>query len=125
MDPSLVISLLNMLHMAVLALAVMFWLKLMRHIAAKEQAASPETDEMFLSRMALSQGTSEYRLFHAAATTWNVSGPRIEDDFKTFVTEGHMPHYVRDYVRRERKKRLPQSDCGTHCPPPLGTATTP
>ena len=111
----------NLLNLAVLALAVVFFLKLMRTIAAMEHAAAPDTDEAFLGRLALMQGTSEYELFHMAAETWNLSGRRVEEDFNTFVIEGHMPHYVRDFVRRERQKSSAHRDCGPDCPP-LGTA---
>lgn len=115
------ITLFKLLNLAVLALAVVFFLKLMRIIAAKEAAATPETDETFLARMALMQGTSEYRLFHKAAETWSVSTRRIEEDFKTFVTEGHLPHYVRDFVRRERQKTASRLDCAPNCPSPGST----
>ena len=104
------------LNMAVLALAVVFFLKLLRHIAALEQSVTPDTDETFLGRLALMQGTSEYQLFHTAAETWNLSGGRIEEDFNIFVTQGHMPHYVRDFVRHERQKASDRRDCGPDCP---------
>ncbi|MFH1985300.1 MAG: hypothetical protein ABIL58_25975 [Pseudomonadota bacterium] len=118
-------SLLNLLNVAVLALAVVFFLKLLRHIAALEHAITPDTDEAFLGRMALMQGTSEYRIFHDAAETWNVSGGRIDEDFNVFVTEGHMPHYVRDFIRHERQKADSRRDCGPHCPPAGPTPLAP
>lgn len=115
---TVIIPIASALNMAVLALAVVFFLKLLRHIAALEQSVTPDTDEAFLGRMALMMGTSEYRLFHTAAETWNLSGGRIEEDFNIFVTQGHMPHYVRDFVRHERQKAADRRDCEGHCPHP-------
>ncbi len=123
MEPTWIITVLNLLHMAVLALGVVFYIKLMRYVAQREHAVAPETDETFLARMALMQGTSEYRLFHQAADTWNISGHRAETDFNVFVTEGRMPHYVRDFVRRERQKASHQTECAPNCPP-FGPAHT-
>lgn len=114
----------NLLHMAMLALAVVFYMRLMRTIAERESESRPETDEAFLARTALMEGVSEYRLFHRAAETWNVSAPRIEEDFKVFVTEGPMPHYVRDFIRRQRRRSHAENACGPDCPP-LGSSSTP
>ena len=31
-----------------------------------------------------------------------MSGGRLEDDFRDYLTRGRLPHYVRDYIRKNR-----------------------
>ncbi|MFZ1202613.1 MAG: hypothetical protein WAO07_20795 [Desulfobacterales bacterium] len=60
-------------------------------------------EEYDLSDLAFSTGRSVYDVFKAAAVTWNVAVEKSEDDFKKYLTQGHIPHYVRDYLRRQIK----------------------
>ena len=122
MEASAAYHLFAFLQMAILALGIMLYLKMLRQMARREEHR-PMADDEFLARLALHRETSEYRLFHRAAANWNVSGQRVEDDFKAYLLEGVMPHYVRDYVRRKRESEVAARDCGDHCPtmPPAGS----
>ncbi|MFZ0612799.1 MAG: hypothetical protein WAM73_11215 [Desulfobacterales bacterium] len=60
-------------------------------------------DEYDLSDLAFSTGQSVYDVFKVAAVTWNVTVEKSDDDFKKYLTQGHIPHYVRDYLRRQTK----------------------
>jgi len=123
MEPNTAYPLFSFLQMAILALGVVLYLKMLRHFAGREEAQRPLTDDEYLGRLALRRGTSEYRLFHRASVDWNVSENRIESDFKAYLMEGRMPHYVRDFVRRKRQAEEVARDCGDHCPamPPDGS----
>lgn len=60
-------------------------------------------DDYDLSDLAFSTGKSVYDVFKTAAGTWNVAVEKCEDDFRKYLTQGHIPHYVRDYLRRQVK----------------------
>ena len=125
METSAAYHLFAFLQMAILALGIMLYLKMLRQMARREERPQSMTDDVFLSRLALQQGTSEYQLFHQAAADWNVSEHRVEDDFKIYLTQGRMPHYVRDFVRRKRQSEAAARDCGDHCPAMPPTGSTP
>ena len=67
-------------------------------------------DEEFLAWMAADRKCSEYDLFLLAAGDWQVANARVEGDFKQYLMQGIVPHYVRDFVRKNRC-----SDDGEKC----------
>ena len=73
-----------------------------KYIEKKEMNLRPETDEEVLARLAGIRKCSELDIFRLAGIEWRVSGNRVEDDFKQYLTGGLLPHYVRDYVRKHR-----------------------
>ncbi len=89
--------------MIVLPLAAFLYIGFLRHLDFRLAARRTVSDEEYLAAMARSRSTSEYDMFHVAAETWHIAATQVEDDFNRYVTEGDMPHYVRDYVRRMRK----------------------
>jgi hypothetical protein len=64
-------------------------------------------DERELSNLAFSNGNSVYEVFKTAGSTWNIPAENSEDDFKKYLQRGVIPHYVRDYLRRQ----LRPGDC--------------
>jgi len=62
----------------------------------------PATDEEYLSYLAYRHQVSEHDLFFYAAHAWAHSESRVEADFADYLINGRLPHYVRDFVRRER-----------------------
>jgi hypothetical protein len=74
----------------------------MKYIEANERRSRHIGDEEYLASMAKSMNCSEYDLFLVAAKKWRVSISQIEDDFKRYLIDGILPHYVRDFVRKNR-----------------------
>ena len=60
-------------------------------------------EERELSDLAFTNGNSVYEVFKTAGSTWNLSAEKSEDDFKNYLQGGEIPHYVRDYLRRQLK----------------------
>ena len=61
-------------------------------------------DDPDLTNLAFSSGRSAYEVFQAAGPRWNVASRQIDTDFRTYLKDGSMPHYVRDYLRRHRQR---------------------
>lgn len=78
-----------------LALLVMYW------VDRRRLRKRPVTDEEMLSSIALSRGSSVYRIFQHAGEVWAFPAGRVEEDFRTYLTRGTIPHYVRDFIRKE------------------------
>lgn len=60
-------------------------------------------DERELSDLAFANGNSVYEVFKTAGSNWNLPAEKPEDDFKKYLQQGTIPHYVRDYLRRQLK----------------------
>ena len=88
----------------ILPFIVLIYIYLLYRIEKRFHRQRALTDEEYLAYLARVYGCSEYDLFHAAATEWNLSGESIEEDFKTYLIEGDMPYYVKDFVRKARKE---------------------
>ncbi len=69
----------------------------------RENARRDPLDSELLLILARTEGTSEFEQFRRAAGTWNLSEQRVEDDFKRYLWQGDLPHYVRDHLRRARE----------------------
>ena len=90
--------------MILLPAAVFLYIEFLKHLNFRYAAHRTVTDEEYLALIARSRSTSEYDVFHVAAETWHIGNAQVDGDFNQYVTEGVMPHYVRDYVRRVRKE---------------------
>ena len=73
-----------------------------KYIEAKERRGRPLSDEAYLAMLAVNNRCSEYDLFFVSARKWNISKVQTEDDFKRYLTHGILPHYVRDFIRKNR-----------------------
>ncbi|OQY58244.1 MAG: hypothetical protein B6245_12800 [Desulfobacteraceae bacterium 4572_88] len=62
------------------------------------------SDEEYLAGMARKRGGSEYDIFHISAKEWCIPAGRIDEDFKEYLVHGDLPYYVKDYIRKNRKK---------------------
>ena len=56
----------------------------------------------YLYKIARITRTSEYEVFRQAARDWPVTEPMIENDFKAYLHDHYVPHYVNDYIRKNR-----------------------
>jgi len=59
--------------------------------------------EYYLFKIARVTGTSEYDVFCKSAEDWPVSQAKIEQDFKSYLCRQSVPHYVNDFVRKNKK----------------------
>jgi len=62
-------------------------------------AERTDVERLFL--LARRRGCSEYDIFRLAAGEWNVPDFFVERDFGIYLKQVELPHYVRNYVRRE------------------------
>ena len=56
--------------------------------------------ENSLYELSLATGRTEYDLFCISAQDWSVSGDRIDQDFKIYMMDQVLPHYTKDFVRK-------------------------
>ena len=89
--------------MLVLPLAAFGYFALMRWLDRLWVEGRPLSEEEMLSFLARSRGVSEYHIFHLAADPWSVGRTQVEEHFKRYLQDGDLPHYVRDYVRRQHQ----------------------
>ena len=66
------------------------------------QKQSDVDDLYYLSRQ---RGGSEYDIFLEAGGIWHIPEKSVEKDFKRFLLQGDIPHYVRHYLRTQGKKK--------------------
>ena len=59
--------------------------------------------EFYLYKIARLTGKSEYDVFCKSAENWPVSQAKIEQDFKKYLNHQSTPHYVNDFVRKNKK----------------------
>jgi len=91
-------------HLLIYPLIVLAYFELLRRLDLHWTRRTPLTDEEILSYFARSKAISEYDVFALAAPNWSVNPTQVEADFKAYLQEGILPHYVRDFVRRLRKE---------------------
>lgn len=85
-------------------LFVLLYIYLLYRIEKQFRRQRTLTDEEYLTYLARIYACSEYDLFHAAAEEWNISGVNIDEAFKTYLKEGDMPYYVKDFIRKAREE---------------------
>lgn len=64
------------------------------------QCASAED---YLYKIARITGHSEYAIFRKSAEQWPVSRRTIDRDFKNYLIHQQTPHYVNDFIRKNRR----------------------
>lgn len=64
----------------------------------RERAVKENT----LYNISLETGRNEYDLCIKSAENWSVSGQQVERDFKRYMTDQVMPHYAKDFVRKNQ-----------------------
>jgi hypothetical protein len=63
----------------------------------------PPTIEDYLFKISRVTGKSEYDIFRKSAENWPVSSEKIDQDFKRYLDYQSVPHYVTDFVRKNKK----------------------
>jgi len=72
-------------------------------IDKKSEREKPISMEDYLFKISRVTGHSEYDVFCKSAEAWPVSRERIEQDFTRYLQQQSVPHYVNDFVRRNKK----------------------
>ena len=59
--------------------------------------------EDYLYKISRITGHSEYDVFCKSAEAWPISREKIEQDFSNYLRHQSVPHYVNDFVRRNKE----------------------
>ena len=59
--------------------------------------------EDYVFKIARLTGHSEYDVFCKSAEAWPISQEKIEQDFSRYLQQQGVPHYVNDFVRRNKE----------------------
>ena len=86
----------------ILILSAILYYKISR-IGKKIERAKQPSMEDYLFKIARVTGHSEYDVFYKSAEVWPVSRQKIEQDFTRYLQQQSIPHYVNDFVRRNKK----------------------
>jgi hypothetical protein len=91
----------------ILPLLTLAYFEALRRLDRYWKKHTPLTDIDILWYHARQECVSEYEIFRRAAPRWSVGRTQIEEDFKIYLQEQHLPYYVRDYIRALRKDFKP------------------
>ncbi len=58
--------------------------------------------QFYLYKISRVTGHSEYDVFCKSAEDWPVSQARVDQDFDDYLSQQTVPHYVNDFVRRNK-----------------------
>ena len=92
-----------------------------KYLEKKEIRTRKFTDAEYLAGMAVDRKCSELDIFHMCADEWHKQNYQVEEDFKRYLKKSILPHYVRDYIRKNKKNLNPRVrtilDPGGNLPP--------
>jgi hypothetical protein len=92
----------DLLNMILFPTAALFYFQMMNYLDRRYARTQPFTDDEILWKMARIRGCSEYDIFKISAKQWHLNQDMVDDDFKKYLIDEQMPHYVRDYVRKNK-----------------------
>lgn len=95
--------LLNLLGVIGLALFALMLYRALLQRPEKNREDKPDSMEYYVFKIARVTGNSEYDVFCKSAENWPVSQFKIDQDFKTYLCNQEVPHYVNDFVRKNKK----------------------
>jgi hypothetical protein len=85
---------------ALLLVGYLFWGLI--HKFKTESRPELDSTENSLYDISLATGRTEYDLFHMSAENWSVSKKKIDQDYIRYIADQVLPHYVQDFVRKNR-----------------------
>jgi len=85
---------------ALLLMGYLFW-NLHRKSQKDSRAELVAMKDSFYE-ISIATGRTEYDLFCKSAEAWSVSGDRIDQDFNRYMIDQVMPHYAKDFVRKNQ-----------------------
>jgi len=69
----------------------------------KSSEDQPVSMEYYVFKIARVTSNSEYDVFCKSAENWPISKAKIDQDFKRYLYNQEVPHYVNDFVRKNKK----------------------
>jgi hypothetical protein len=87
---------------AVFLLLAVIYVAGRKYIEICERRNKTASDEEVLAAISYERRCSEFDLFQLAGRQWHTPGDVIQQDFKRYLTAGLLPHYIRDYIRKNR-----------------------
>ena len=84
--------------------AALVYILTIKMIEIKSARNSYISDEEYLHRLARMKECSEYDIFHVSGECWHLSRGVVEEGFKTYLRQGQLPYFVRDFIRRCRQE---------------------
>jgi hypothetical protein len=85
---------------ALLLVGYLFWFMIRKSLNDSRAELNARKNSFYM--ISLATGRSEYDLFHKSAEGWSVSAERIDQDFKRYMSDQIMPHYAKDFVRKNQ-----------------------
>jgi hypothetical protein len=85
---------------ALLLVGYLFWACYRKSELDSQVELNAMEDSLY--KISLATGQTEYDLLHKSAEDWSVSGNRIDQDFKRYMTDQVMPYYAKDFVRKNQ-----------------------
>ena len=91
------------LNTALTLIGACLFIQLSNRLDQRVVSSKPRSTEDYLFKIARITGTSEYHVFIKAAETWPVSHAMVEQNFKDYLLNQTVPHYVNDLVRKNKQ----------------------
>jgi len=91
----------GMIAACILVLTGILFRTILRLEKKSVQDKLPSMEE-YLFKISRITGHSEYDVFCKSAEAWPVSREKIEQDFTKYIQQQSVPHYVNDFVRRNK-----------------------
>ena len=85
---------------ALLLVGYLFWSLFRKSQKDSRAELMAKTDSLY--EISIATGRTEYDLFHKSAEQWSLSGDRIDQDFNRYMIDQVMPHYAKDFVRKNQ-----------------------
>ena len=68
----------------------------------RSQFQEPPTVVDYLFKISRVTGESEFNIFKKSAENWPVNRAIIERDFRRYLSHQVVPHYVHDFIRKNK-----------------------
>ena len=85
---------------ALLLVGYLFWFMIRKFQNDSRADLNARKNSFYM--ISLATGRTEYDLFHKSAEGWSISPERIDQDFKRYMSDQTMPHYAKDFVRKNQ-----------------------
>jgi hypothetical protein len=78
--------------------------RILDRVEHRFKAKKPLSDSACLNRLSMIRNCSEFDLFVLAAEPWHIDKKSVDVHFFTYLKDGVIPYYIRDYIRRHKQE---------------------